>query len=69
VEGLGIVELEFLIFNRWGEKVFQSNNQKMGWDGIYKGVPQEMDVYAYTVSATFLDGTRKKLKGNITLLR
>lgn len=69
VEGLGIVELEFLIFNRWGEKVFQSNNQKIGWDGIYKGALQEMDVYAYTVSATFLDGTKKKLKGNITLLR
>ena len=69
VEGLGIVELEFLIFNRWGEKVFQSDNQKVGWDGIYKGVPQEMEVYAYTVSAKFIDGTRKKLKGNITLLR
>ena len=69
MEGLGIVELEFLIFNRWGEKVFQSDNQKVGWDGIYKGVPQEMEVYAYTVSAKFIDGTRKKLKGNITLLR
>jgi gliding motility-associated-like protein len=69
VEGLGIVELEFMIFNRWGEKVFQSNDKNIGWDGVYKGVPQEMDVYAYTVKAKFLDDTRRRLNGNITLLR
>ncbi len=69
VEGLGIVELEFMIFNRWGEKVFQSNDKAIGWDGIYKGAPQEMDVYGYTAKAKFLDNSRKLLKGNITLLR
>ncbi|MEI6312066.1 MAG: PKD domain-containing protein [Bacteroidota bacterium] len=69
VEGKGIVELTFMIFNRWGEKVFESRDQQVGWNGIYKGQMQEMDVYAYTVKARFLDDTRKTLTGNITLLK
>lgn len=69
VEGAGIIELQFMIFNRWGEKVFESNDQQKGWNGIYKGQMQEMDAYAYTVKARFLDNTRKVLTGNITLLK
>lgn len=69
VEGQGIVELDFRIYNRWGEEVFHSDNKDYGWDGIYKGIPQEMDVYVYSAASRFLDGTRKTLKGNITLLR
>ena len=69
VEGYGIIELDFRIYNRWGELVFQSNNQKIGWDGVFRGVQQEMEVYAYTVSAVFLDNSRRILKGNISLLR
>jgi len=69
VEGQGIVELDFRIYNRWGEKVFESHDQTIGWDGYYKGVLQEVDAYAYTVEATFVNGQSVTLKGNITLLR
>lgn len=69
VEGKGIIELEFRIFNRWGEKVFETNDRTVGWDGYYKGVLQEMEAYTYSVQAKFIDGTSKALKGNITLLR
>ncbi|MCB0539256.1 MAG: PKD domain-containing protein, partial [Bacteroidetes bacterium] len=69
VEGIGIVELKFLIYNRWGELVFEGNSQNEGWDGTYKGVAQEMEVYTYVVNAKLLDGTYPVLKGNITLLR
>ena len=69
VEGSGIVELQFMIFNRWGEKVFESRDQNIGWNGIYKGQLQEMEAYAYTVKARFLDNTRKSFSGNITLLK
>lgn len=69
VEGKGIIELEFRIFNRWGEKVFETNDKSVGWDGYYKGVLQEMEAYTYSVQAKFIDGTSKSLKGNITLLR
>ncbi|MCX6200538.1 MAG: PKD domain-containing protein, partial [Bacteroidetes bacterium] len=69
VEGKGIVELDFSIYNRWGEKVFESHNQHDGWNGIYKGVLQEMEVYTYAVTAVLVNGDNKFLKGNITLLR
>lgn len=69
VEGKGFIEFQFMIFNRWGEKVFESRDQNIGWDGIYKGQLQEMEAYAYTVKVRFLDNTRKTLTGNITLLK
>lgn len=69
VEGAGIIELQFMIFNRWGEKVFETRDQAVGWDGVYKAQMQEMEVFAYTVKARFLDDTRKVLTGNITLLK
>jgi gliding motility-associated-like protein len=69
VEGEGIVNLNFKIYNRWGEVVFETTDQNIGWDGVYKGVLQEMEVYTYLVDATFIDGENVKLKGNITLLR
>jgi gliding motility-associated-like protein len=69
VEGVGITNLNFKIFNRWGEVVFDTDNLAIGWDGIYRGIPQEMEVYTYLLNATFLDGESVKLAGNITLLR
>ena len=69
VEGMGITNLNFEIYNRWGELVYKSNDQSEGWDGTYKGVPQEMEVYVFVVDAVFVDGTNKSLKGNVTLLR
>jgi gliding motility-associated-like protein len=69
VEGKGIVELVFRIYNRWGEKVFETHDQSIGWNGYYKGVLQEVDVYTYAVEATFVNGQTVPLKGNITLLR
>lgn len=69
VEGRGIVELVFRIYNRWGEKVFETTDKNIGWDGIYKGTLQEMEVYTYAVEATLINGQHVPLKGNITLLR
>jgi len=69
VEGIGIANLTFEIYNRWGEKVFESENQEIGWDGNFKGVAQEMEVYTYIVNAIFINGKSTRLKGNITLMR
>jgi gliding motility-associated-like protein len=63
------VKLTFRIFNRWGEKVFETHDKNIGWDGIYKGVLQEMEVYTYSAQATLINGKDVSLKGNITLLR
>ncbi|MDX2000815.1 MAG: PKD domain-containing protein [Chitinophagales bacterium] len=70
VEGYGVSTMEFRIYNRWGELVFESDRLEHGWDGTYKGQAQEAEVYAFTLKATFKDGTSSDLrKGNITLLR
>ena len=69
VKGFGIAKMIFRIYNRWGEKVFETNNTKAGWDGTYKGVLQPMDVYAYTLDLVFFDGTKATRTGDITLIR
>lgn len=69
VEGFGIQELEWTIYNRWGQKVFVSNNKKMRWDGTFNGKPAPMDVYTYTLRATFVNGTKATKTGDITLIR
>jgi len=69
VKGFGISKLMFRVYNRWGQKVFESTNQNVGWDGTYKGIPQPVDVYAYTVDIEFFDGKKAAKKGDITLIR
>jgi gliding motility-associated-like protein len=69
VRGFGIVKMRFIIWNRWGQKVFESNSMKQGWDGKVKGTVQPMDVYAYTLDVEFFDGTKATKKGDITLIR
>jgi len=69
VRGFGIGRMQWRIYNRFGNLVFESNSQGNGWDGKYKGVLQPMDVYAYTLEVEFTDGTRATKKGDITLLR
>lgn len=69
VRGFGIGKMTFTIWNRWGQKVFETNNRFQGWDGKVKGVVQPMDVYAYTLSIEFTDGTKTTKKGDITLIR
>jgi gliding motility-associated-like protein len=69
VRGFGITKLQFIIWNRWGQKVFETNDVNIGWDGKLKGVVQPMDVYAYTLSVEFSDGKKATKKGDITLIR
>jgi gliding motility-associated-like protein len=57
------------IFDRWGEKVFESNDPAFCWDGIYKGQLLNGDVFAYSVNATYKDETKVNKKGDITLIR
>lgn len=70
VEGWGIKQLEeFRIFNRWGEELFFTTNQEEGWDGYYKGVLQNNDVYVYKIRAYTWRDELKTLEGYINLLR
>lgn len=69
VEGFGIARMSWKIYNRWGQVVYETGNYKSGWDGTYKGQPQPMDVYAYTLDVEFTDGTKTRKTGDITLIR
>lgn len=62
VKGFGIARMRFLVYNRQGQKVFESNSLKQGWDGTFNGVIQPMDVYAYVLDVEFVDGTRATKK-------
>ncbi len=66
----GIIELKrFAVFNRWGNKVFETTDIDQGWDGTHKGVPQPVGVYIYTVEGTTVEGKPVVKNGNVTLLR
>lgn len=69
VRGSGFIEFELLIFNRIGEMVFKTNDESSGWDGTFKGQPQEVDAYMYILKGRCADGQDIFKKGNITLLR
>jgi len=69
VKGFGITKMRFIIWNRWGQKVFETNDKNIGWDGKFKGALQPMDVYAYTLDVEFFDGKKAVRKGDITLIR
>jgi len=70
LRGWGIKKLEeFRIFNRWGEELFFTTDEEEGWDGYYKGVLQNNDVYVYKIRAYTWRDELKTLEGHINLLR
>lgn len=69
VRGNTIKEIDFKIFDRWGEKVFETNEPGKGWDGSYKGKTATPAVYVYYVEAVCFNNERFFKKGNITLIK
>jgi gliding motility-associated-like protein len=60
--------LSVAIFDRWGEKVFESNDIGFRWDGRYKAAPLE-GVYVYDIAVVYTDDKVSKAKGSITVTR
>ena len=69
VIGFGIQEMQWRIYNRWGQKVFETTDRKQGWDGTFNGQMQPLDVYTYTLDVKFSDGKTFRKTGDITLLK
>jgi len=65
----GVVTYTLEIYNRWGEKIFISNELCKGWDGYVDGVLAPQDVYVWKVSVLYRNGTPDKKYGSVTLLR
>ena len=59
----------FILFNRFGKIVFQTNDLNTGWDGKYNGVEQEMDAYTYLVDYITYKEEHIKKTGSVLLMR
>jgi gliding motility-associated-like protein len=60
---------EMLIFNRWGEKMFETTDLTKGWDGNYLGKPAQDGVYVYKMMVTSLEDKVFQYNGTFTLIR
>ena len=69
VRSHNIKEMTFSIYDRWGEKVFESTDVNYGWDGTYKNMNCNTGVFVYYLNATLKDGTPIMKKGSICLVR
>ena len=65
----GVTQFEMLVFNRWGELLFQSQDAQLGWDGYYQGKLCAQDVYMYKITALYGNGERVVRTGDINLIR
>ncbi len=69
VRGNNILEIIFRVYNRWGELVFETNDQSIGWDGTFKGKECDPAVYDYYLEILCIDEEKYFKKGNVTLIR
>ena len=65
----GVYRINLKVFDRWGEVVFESEDQNQGWDGRYRGKPENSGVFVYEVQITYLTGSTQNFSGSVTLLR
>ncbi len=64
-----LLEFKIRIFDRWGEKVYESDDPNFCWDGKFKGQLLSSDVYIYSITSKFKGDKTENRKGNITLIR
>ena len=67
---IGVINYEFDIFDRWGEKLFSTKNPKQGWNGFYRGQECKQDTYVWRI--TFKNVVTQKDEvhyGHVTLLK
>lgn len=59
----------FSVYNRWGQRIYQSNTQDAGWDGTVKGKPQPAGTYTWILSCTLDTNVPVKKSGTVVLIR
>jgi gliding motility-associated-like protein len=57
------------IYNRWGEKMYETNDLLKGWDGTANGAECQDGVYLYKISLYSMDDEIYEYSGSITLMR
>lgn len=65
----GVTDFHMMVYNRWGEMLFESFDKNYGWNGYYKGRLCPKDAYVYKLELKFSDGNFKTVVGDVTLVR
>jgi gliding motility-associated-like protein len=69
LEGTYLTEVHLIIYNRWGEKMFESFDLDKGWDGTYQGRIVQDDVYTWIATVRTFDKTTLQEKGRVKVMR
>jgi gliding motility-associated-like protein len=69
ISGVDESYYSFIIFDRWGKEVFNTNDMTKGWDGKIKDKDVSLGVYTYIVEYKEIKGLKHKVKGIVTLIR
>jgi gliding motility-associated-like protein len=69
VRGAGIKTLDFIVYDRFGEKVFESTNVNDGWDGTFRGKDCNSGIFVWYVTAEYFDGNTDIQKGDVSIVR
>jgi len=69
IRGKFLEKISLKIYDRWGELVFETDKQSIGWDGTFKGRLVEPAVYVFHLNVTCIDGQEYFKKGNVTVIR
>jgi gliding motility-associated-like protein len=65
----GVTDYHLMIFDRWGELIFDSRDINTGWDGYFNGKLCQQDAYVWKAEVKFFDGRNYSKTGSVTLLR
>lgn len=68
VIGTCIESCEAMVYNQWGERIFYSTNQNVGWDGMFQGVVSPNDQYVYQVNITYDNGNTESFAGYVSVV-
>lgn len=69
VLGQGITRLDFKVYNRYGQMVFQTNEQSIGWDGTQNGRALNPGTFVWVLDVRYAEGPQERLTGDVTLVR
>jgi gliding motility-associated-like protein len=68
-KGFGIEKYTMQIFDRWGEKIFETSEFEQGWDGSYRGKLSQDDSYTWLINATDVYGKAHEYTGHVILIK
>ncbi len=67
--GTGILQYELLIFNRWGEKIFETHNLYEGWDATFQNRLVQEDIYVYYITLRDVFKKTHRYVGSVSVIR